>query len=530
MASSKRDRRVPMVDWYTPLSLLQTGLEALASTRLGAMIDARRLGAAAGVAPQVVDFRNDHEPPRESITFDYMADTGDGWWSTYATARAVSEPKLDVAGEALDAGEFLILGGDEVYPTASKNEYARRLVTPFNRAQADANASRGSRPLYLIPGNHDWYDSLGAFSHRFLKRPGSQLNPVGAFRPEQERSYFAMRLPHGWHLWAVDLQLNHSIDGYQLDYFRKVADDEVHSGDRVILCAAEPIRVYGNPAPEETRFYVELVAGYAEGRGAQVKLHLAGDVHNYQRYLESTSHRNGTDSYAQTRIVSGGGGAFLHPNTAYPAGPDYLEPEVRYPDQATSDRLSWKVLLFGPLHLRMSLLIGVLYLLTYFPAAGTSLWRVPFEHPFSLLFGAVIWGGCTVFSLGHGLKGILAGAVHGLLHLGMGWSVCQTATAIAASVAAPGTTAFLYLQTLVYLVAGCFAGGTLFGLFLFVSLRWLRMHHNETFSALENRHYKHFIRFHIDRNGNLSGRVLGIDTVPKARAAGEWRTVDEFSL
>lgn len=59
-----------------------------------------------------------------------------------------------VNGSNLPRGEFLLLGGDEIYPYASKQGYQERLIAPFNAAAREAGEAESD--LYAIPGNHDW--------------------------------------------------------------------------------------------------------------------------------------------------------------------------------------------------------------------------------------------------------------------------------------------------------------------------------------------------------------------------------------
>ena len=56
---------------------------------------------------------------------DFVADTGDGWNSTYAVASAVAQPELSSANSKgtehrTVRGRLLVFGGDQVYPAASR--------------------------------------------------------------------------------------------------------------------------------------------------------------------------------------------------------------------------------------------------------------------------------------------------------------------------------------------------------------------------------------------------------------------------
>ena len=87
---------------------------------------------------------------------------------------------------------------------------------------------------------HDWYDSLVAFTRIFCTGGKRRF---AAWQTHQSRSYFAIKLPHGWWLIGTDVQLESDIDDPQLEYFSKIADS-MAPDDRVILCSAEPDWIY----------------------------------------------------------------------------------------------------------------------------------------------------------------------------------------------------------------------------------------------------------------------------------------------
>src|SRR5690606_9619544 len=97
------------------------------------------------------------------------------------------------------------------------------------------------RQVFAIPGNHDWYDGLSGFIQLFCqgRRPeGGRW--FGAWRTQQRRSYFSIKLPQGWWLWGVDLALDVDLDPPQVSYFSAMAR-QLQPGDRVILCSPEPV-------------------------------------------------------------------------------------------------------------------------------------------------------------------------------------------------------------------------------------------------------------------------------------------------
>ena len=127
----------------------------------------------------------------------------------------------------LPRGDVLVFGGDQVYPSPSREEYQRRLVAPFTEAFGeDAPAERPH--VYAIPGNHDWYDGLSAFTRLFCSDIGGRR--FAGWWTRQRRSYFVLKLPHGWWLVGSDAQLQSDIDVPQMEYFRAIR--EAHEAGR----------------------------------------------------------------------------------------------------------------------------------------------------------------------------------------------------------------------------------------------------------------------------------------------------------
>lgn len=108
--------------------------------------------------------------PDGSVWIDWVADLGDGFDSTYAMASLLSRKELKVADTPLPRGQALIMGGDEVYPKASRQAYMNQLRQPCAWASPDNGPKDDAgRPVLAIPGNHDWYDGLVLFLAFFCK-------------------------------------------------------------------------------------------------------------------------------------------------------------------------------------------------------------------------------------------------------------------------------------------------------------------------------------------------------------------------
>jgi hypothetical protein len=301
-----------MVDWFDPGLLAKVGVRSIISATLGQYTDQRLIQAATdNDSEAALKVRYDYSganaanggiapEPDGSVWVDYIADLGDGFEATYAMAYLMAAEHLTVAGEhkALPAGQLLIMGGDQVYPDATKHEYESRLRDPYDWA---FSTDAPQRKVFAIPGNHDWYDGLSAFSALFCSArdriAGGIGTQLGGWRCHQHRSYFAIKLPHNWWIWGPDIQLADNLDDSQRDYFDLMAD-QTKPGDLIILCLAEPSWLHKN--------YDNLheISMLARKRGAKICAVLAGDWHHYSRY---TNDKLGTQF-----ITSGGGGAFAH--------------------------------------------------------------------------------------------------------------------------------------------------------------------------------------------------------------------------
>jgi len=58
--------------------------------------------------------------------------------------------------------KFLVISSDVIYPTGSMKDYEKKFYLPMKGV---------TKPVYAIPGNHDWYDALEGFVANFYE-PG----------------------------------------------------------------------------------------------------------------------------------------------------------------------------------------------------------------------------------------------------------------------------------------------------------------------------------------------------------------------
>jgi hypothetical protein len=487
-AASAADTRVELVtqeaavNWLSPSQLLQTGLRASIAGAVGGFTDARLMQVA--LEPTHGDTTDDTPtwtaPAAETLWIDYLADTGDGWDGTYSVAWSIAQPQLDVPSVGpLPRADVLMLGGDQVYPTPADSAYRTRFLDPF-RSALPASIPPHNDPavdpkLFAIPGNHDWYDGLRGFIQTFCSGQW-----IGRWQTAQQRSYVALKLPHGWWLWGLDLQLESQIDTPQRAYFQAMAA-QLQPGDRIVLCAPEPSWVDGNvqlhpsDAPPldslerlQPRFQslrqIELLISHSGARLAAV---LAGDLHHYARYqpqLTAPHSASAAQPAAPQRITCGGGGAFLLGTHDLPqelrfrggAGVEKHHLAASFPSEPDSLRLrnrAWQLPLHNPV---FGLLLGSIYLVLWWLLQSASMvpdftggaqsslmvWlaQVPLSwagagharneaiqlllhSPVSALYALLVIGGAALFtssSTGNPRTarwGALAGAVHGLVQI-----------------------------------------------------------------------------------------------------------------
>ncbi len=519
-----------MTGWYDPGQLAETALKVIVSDLFGTRADYRLIESFTA-KQDLFDYSHQNE-----IWIDYVADLGDGWDPTFAVARTMAEPELSVSvrgssqAHATFRGRVLVMGGDEVYPTADREAYQQKLVAPYRTALPHSDPPEPH--VFAIPGNHDWYDGLVSFSRLFF-----QNRWIGGWQTQQKRSYFAIKLPHNWWLWGVDVQLESDIDQPQLEYFCGIAREHVHPGDRIILATAEPDWIYGNIYDPRLRknlaFLEERVLRDAK---ATLRVALAGDLHHYRRH-------EATDGSGKQLITAGGGGAFLHPTYGPPA--DRLEVgreklteyrlKAEFPSRQTSAKLLFLDLLFPFPNWKFGFLGGGLYL------AIAWIYRVPMSEQFSRLgphppladrlsafflgllaspagfFWIValvlaFWGFTDTHKRWYRLLG---GGTHALSHLAgivfssyIGWKT---------SLLANNMILQMLLGAAATFISGYFVSGFLMGNYLFVSLLIFRRHANEAFSALHWRHYKNFVRLQIDRQGRLTIYPIGMRKVPSKK-------------
>jgi hypothetical protein len=256
---------------------------------------------------------------REKVSFVVVGDTGEG----DASQHAVVKPLLACGRDT----DFMVICSDVIYPAGDAEDYDAKFYAPYEGYR---------RPIYALPGNHDWYDGLVGFMHhlcgaevsalpatearpsslkerlrrRLWRRPASR-SPEGlparrrnedGRRSSQRSPYFAIDTGPLL-VVGIDTGMGGPIDREQGQWLRMISQKV---DKPKILLTGKPLYVDGehHPYPMEDGGTVDdIVRAPEHGYVAAI----GGDIHNYQRYSVNVSGREAPLHY----IVSGGGGAYM---------------------------------------------------------------------------------------------------------------------------------------------------------------------------------------------------------------------------
>lgn len=425
------------VAWLLGKQLLGGIKGMLLYTAYGAKLDPRDW-----MNPKEVPFEDEGE---DEFWFDYLSDAGDGSRAMYSIAYLALTSvwtKLDANTIALPAaedqrkvttlksdgndykyelprGKFLFIGGDTSYHNADYLTLVDRFQRPFAYAYQDLRKrkliddSHERRPIFGLPGNHDYYDQVDGFRRQFRKptRPEGPPPPpdgpyksgkkyasltLAGFKRVQEASYVALRLPFNWWFWGLDTEPG-LIDRRQKEFFVPLKPDgqPVDIPKKLIVATCSPSTVFGRVAELEelkaTKSMCELglevpfaarkagdkpdlsQSGDAKLSEGQCRIDLSGDVHHYARYWGPKANGNPRKHYNAQRpdaqsyasVVSGAGGAFHHSSATYD---DEICEQVLYPSEdrsraAVGDTLFkfWNVMTGGYVWLAGFIIAFVIY-------------------------------------------------------------------------------------------------------------------------------------------------------------------------
>jgi hypothetical protein len=539
-----------MVRWLGPSGLTTTAMQVLLSTIFGAYSDKREIQAALKASGES-DLSG-----RDELWFDFLADTGDGFNSTYTTAVLLCddiELSHEDATYATRRSELLVLGGDLAYPAATPDAYYNRFIGPYEAAFPEPRPGQSPVTMVACAGNHDWYDGLTTFLRLFCEGKS-----VGGWRTEQTRSYFTVRLPHRWWIMSIDLAFDFFIDEPQMAFFRREASERMRPGDKVILVTHRPSWLFHQLGDDQLHSPMarsnlqQFEDDIIRANDLRMPVVLAGDIHHYNRYASADG--------SHQRITAGAGAAFLYPT-------NHLDPEFRwpeaegvvayhqqavYPDARTSRRLRWGTLLAPFKNPSFIVFVGLLYvvfaLLVRFAltvgqgedpgGSGQGFTEVlsqtdygdvseaVFDNPASFLFAIALLAVMIGFADARNWRWrAFVGALHWVLHLVLlivvlGLIAVVTTNLQGANLQFHEVVKFdLNLDTAIFVLGVAVVGGylssQLFALYLFLMFMLFGRHATHSFSSQHIADYRNFLRMKIDSDGSLTIYPIGVPKVPR---------------
>jgi hypothetical protein len=510
-----------MTPWFDPVLLVKLLGRVITADVFGQYADRRLIEAALDTnAPDFAkrdDISSSMVPDGDgAVWIDFVADLGDGFDSTYAVAYLLAQPTLQLGDHTLPRGSALIMGGDEVYPTATRDEYNIKMRAPYQFAFPKHGPKEPHPPVLALPGNHDWYDGLVNFLAFFCREKPS---PIGNWLTCQRRSYFGFKLTDQTWIWGIDIALVADMDQPQADYFVAIAKGMPQNAN-IILCSAEP-GWYG--AEQETNSFRTLsyAAWIAENAGKSIKFPfvLSGDTHHYSRY---------SSKFGTQYITAGGGGAFLHGTHQLPdqihakwlhEHDPVLSLEHCYPAKEESKKLLWGDLKFPILNPGFSLFLGLVFAVLGFtysmlPRADVAVIE------FLILAAGLI--GYTGYQEKFSGKVIGLSLLHAIVQFAAMFALTRLwmrldAEPLGFHAGGPWWAWLFEIGILMGVVGGAVAG-LIFGINLMLTCRYADINHNDAFSAMRLNSFRNFLRIRILGN-QVTVYPIGLDRVPER---GEW--------
>jgi uncharacterized membrane protein HdeD (DUF308 family)/3',5'-cyclic AMP phosphodiesterase CpdA len=285
------------------------------------------------------------EPPGVAGDADFafivIGDTGEG----DASQHSLRAEYLRVVRD--DDVKFVVISSDVVYPTGAMRDYEDNFWLPFMGT---------TKPVYAIPGNHDWYDALEGFAATFLEpdaarsvmrarievdnritsttdarieelvAAAARLQSEYQIPTRQQKAPFFQIQTDSFALFAVDTGVIKGVDPTQFAWLDEALT--AASGKVKMAILGHPLYAGGHYQASANS---EFAALHALLRKHDVQVVMAGDTHDLEYYAEPS---NGPEKVVH-HFVNGGGGAYLSFGTAlaWPEKPATVE-WAFYPDTA----------------------------------------------------------------------------------------------------------------------------------------------------------------------------------------------------
>jgi len=269
----------------------------------------------------------------QDFSFLVIGDPGEGDPSQYSLASSYLKLGLK------DDVKFLVISSDVIYPAGAIEDYEANFYLPFQGF---------AKPIYAIPGNHDWYDALEGFNANFLEPKAARaaiearveadlgltstntrridkfMTEAGRLRRlygidvgKQRAPYFELQTDD-FALLAIDTGILRTVDERQRSWIEQALGRS--RGKFTMAIVGHPRFAAGRDMPQMGEGHdvsesaESFAALYRLLEDHNVRIAMAGDTHDFEYYAAPTN-RDGV-ARVMHHFVNGGGGAYLSIGTA----------------------------------------------------------------------------------------------------------------------------------------------------------------------------------------------------------------------
>ncbi len=278
-----------------------------------------------------------------AFSFLVIGDPGEGDASQYVLSSEI------VNNASKEAVKFLVISSDVIYPDGAMKDYEKKFWLPMKGIH---------KPVYAIPGNHDWYDALEGFAATFydsanaykamkarravdlnltsatVEKIGAKIDEAARLRREydvptgfQQAPYFQVQTKD-FAFICVETGVSRRIDAVQMDWLKKAL--QASQGKFIFVLLGHPFYAIGEYQGDMNP---DFAAIHQLLRDNGVTIAMAGDTHDLEYYLEPLKGKD--TGKVMHHFVNGGGGAYLSLGAALKP-PDQMAVKVwaHYPASA----------------------------------------------------------------------------------------------------------------------------------------------------------------------------------------------------
>lgn len=277
-----------------------------------------------GDEPELLRIRPEGVEGTQDFSFLVIGDTGEG-----DASQLILKDQLLRLGSKPEV-KFLVLSSDVIYPAGAMRHYEPKFYMPFHGFE---------KPIYGLPGNHDWYDALEAFTANFYEPEAARASlrarravdlgltttteeridelvaEAARLRSEYRLQVGKQRAPyfeiHGdaFSLIVVDTGIQRRVDEDQMRWLEEALQRAGNRFKMAIL--GHPLYAAGHYQGSKDENFGQI---HALLKKHGVAIAMGGDTHDFEFYKETFEADGGSRTMAH--FVNGGGGAYLSIGTA----------------------------------------------------------------------------------------------------------------------------------------------------------------------------------------------------------------------